>query len=101
MADSETNSGEVFEVERIRNLVELMKEFDLREIDLRESEQRIRLCRGSETVVHNTAIPAGPVPPRIVRPVGERPSSATSGRTPAIRDSVSCASEGRSMNAAA
>jgi acetyl-CoA carboxylase biotin carboxyl carrier protein len=39
-------SGNVFEVERIRRLVELMKEHDLSEVDLRESRQRIRICRG-------------------------------------------------------
>jgi acetyl-CoA carboxylase biotin carboxyl carrier protein len=48
MSDSETEKGQVFELERIRHLVELMKEFDLREIDLRQSDQRIRLCRGVE-----------------------------------------------------
>jgi biotin carboxyl carrier protein len=36
----------VFDVERIRRLVELMKEHDLREIDLCEAEQKIRIARG-------------------------------------------------------
>src|SRR5687768_17097428 len=48
MSDSEAEKGQVFELERIRQLVELMKEFDLREVDLRQSDQRIRLCRGVE-----------------------------------------------------
>ncbi len=39
-------SSTVFELDRIRSLVELMKEHDLSEIDLRESRHRIRLCRG-------------------------------------------------------
>jgi acetyl-CoA carboxylase biotin carboxyl carrier protein len=56
MANSEENQGQeggaedVFSVDRIRRLVELMKEHDLREIDLRHSRQRIRLCRGVEEV---------------------------------------------------
>ena len=44
MTDSPSGSS-VFEMDRIRRLVELMKEHDLREIDLQEDEQRIRLCR--------------------------------------------------------
>jgi acetyl-CoA carboxylase biotin carboxyl carrier protein len=71
MSDSEAGSGDVFEVDRIRNLVELMKEFDLREIDLRQASQRIRLCRGAEastpvppnnpaTVAHVAPAPAAP-----------------------------------------
>ena len=40
--------GDVFDVKRIRRLVELMNEHDLSEIDLREGEQRIRLRAGAE-----------------------------------------------------
>ena len=47
MADSEPNRGEVFDLDKIRSLIELMKEHDLTEIDLRENEQKIRLCRGA------------------------------------------------------
>ncbi len=46
MAESEPNRGEVFDLDKIRSLIELMKEHDLTEIDLRENEQKIRLCRG-------------------------------------------------------
>ena len=47
VAMSEPKTGaDVFEIERIRRLVELMKEHDLSEVDLRESRQRIRICRG-------------------------------------------------------
>ena len=37
---------EVFHLERIRQLIELMKENDLSEIDLQQADQRIKLCRG-------------------------------------------------------
>lgn len=47
MSESETVTGNVFDVDRIRRLVELMKEHDLNEIDLRESRQRIRIQRGA------------------------------------------------------
>jgi acetyl-CoA carboxylase biotin carboxyl carrier protein len=46
MTEPQPSSQDVFEVDRIRRLVELMKEHDLSEIDLRESRQRIRICRG-------------------------------------------------------
>lgn len=46
----------VFEIDRIRRLVELMKEHDLSEVDLRESRQRIRICRGPKLA----AAPAAP-----------------------------------------
>lgn len=48
MSDSDIQPNDVFDVERIRRLVELMEGHDLREIDLRQNEQRIRLCRGAE-----------------------------------------------------
>ncbi len=46
-----TSNQDIFDVRRIRRLVELMKEHDLSEIDLREGETRIQLRRGSEPVV--------------------------------------------------
>ncbi|MEE3369190.1 MAG: acetyl-CoA carboxylase biotin carboxyl carrier protein [Planctomycetota bacterium] len=56
MPDAEVDGG-VFDLDRIRLLVELMKEHGLTEIDLREAEQQIRLCLGS-TAVTATAVPA-------------------------------------------
>jgi acetyl-CoA carboxylase biotin carboxyl carrier protein len=47
MADSDAKNDDVFELDRIRRLIELMKEHELSEIDLRQSQQRIRLCRGA------------------------------------------------------
>lgn len=55
MGSSGSNADDVFDVRRVRRLVELMKEFDLAEIDLRQSEQRIRLRKDQEPVV----VPAG------------------------------------------
>jgi len=44
------NSGDVFDVKKVRKFIELMNEHDLAEIDLRQGEQRLRLRRGPETV---------------------------------------------------
>src|SRR5204863_5476148 len=45
-------SGDVFDVRRIRRLVELMNEHELSEIDLRQADTRIRIRRGPEQVAH-------------------------------------------------
>ena len=59
MTGSEPGSGEVFDIDRILRLVELMKEHDLSEIDLRQADQRIRLRRGGEPVAP-TYVTQGP-----------------------------------------
>jgi acetyl-CoA carboxylase biotin carboxyl carrier protein len=52
------SSGDIFDVKRIRRLVELMNEHELAEIDLRQADQRIRLRKGGEPLV--TAAPVRP-----------------------------------------
>jgi acetyl-CoA carboxylase biotin carboxyl carrier protein len=56
MASSGANQGDIFDVKRIRRLVELMNEHELSEIDLRQADQRIRLRKGGEPLV--TMVPA-------------------------------------------
>jgi acetyl-CoA carboxylase biotin carboxyl carrier protein len=51
MASSGSNQGDIFDVKRIRRLVELMNEHELAEIDLRQADQRIRLKKGGEPIV--------------------------------------------------
>jgi acetyl-CoA carboxylase biotin carboxyl carrier protein len=79
MSEPESTSGSVFQIERIRKLVELMKEHDLSEVDLRESRQRIRLCRGPKDLPRAAAaashsIPAAPPP--AATPAGTAPQAA-------------------------
>lgn len=50
MADGKKSNNEVFDIDRLRHLVELMQEHDLSEIDLRNDAKRIKLRRGSEPV---------------------------------------------------
>ncbi len=50
---------DIFDVRKIRRLVELMKEHDLSEIDLREGETRIQIRRGMEPVITRPARAAG------------------------------------------
>ncbi|MFN5321997.1 MAG: acetyl-CoA carboxylase biotin carboxyl carrier protein [Planctomycetota bacterium] len=46
MGNERENETAVFDVNRIRQLIELMNEHELNEIDLRHDERRIRLRRG-------------------------------------------------------
>lgn len=69
MTGSESRPGDIFSLDRIRKLVELMKEHDLREIDLKQEDQQIRLCRSVEEAAPRVyagpmmAAPAAPSAP--------------------------------------
>ena len=66
MADKKEAEGEVFDIDRLRHLVELMQEHDLSEIDLRNEAKRIKLRRGSEPAY---ALPAMAAPAAAAAPV--------------------------------
>lgn len=72
MADSEPR-GDVFDVDRIRGLIELMKEHDLFEVDLEQADQRICLRRGAPEPLVSPPLPATAVPatPATPAPVAE------------------------------
>ncbi len=78
--DGGSNGGDVFDVRKVRRLVELMNEHDLAEIDLRQSDQRIRLRKGSEPFVTPIAAPvpaapvAAPPPPTTDAPATSAPA---------------------------
>jgi len=57
-----TPNQDIFDVRRVRRLVELMKEGDLNEIDIRDADTRIQLRRGTDPVVAAAAPPAAAVP---------------------------------------
>jgi acetyl-CoA carboxylase biotin carboxyl carrier protein len=56
---------DVFEIERIRQIIELMEQHDLSEVDLQEGDEKIRLKRGSTAPViappPQAPLPAAPV----------------------------------------
>ena len=57
MSDSGPGGEGVFDLERLRQLVELMKEHDLARLDLRQGEERIQLQRGGHGGVPEAAAP--------------------------------------------
>lgn len=58
-----TSNQDVFDVRRIRRLIELMNEHDLQEMDLRQGDTRIQLRRTSETFVTGAPVVASPPMP--------------------------------------
>jgi acetyl-CoA carboxylase biotin carboxyl carrier protein len=70
-----TPGQDIFDVRKIRRLVELMREHDLAEIDLRQGETRIQLRRGGEPVIETIARPAAPAP--APAPAPSQPAAAT------------------------
>lgn len=75
MSDSGPGPDDVFDVDRIRRLVELMEQHDLREVDLRQAEQRIRLCRGAELVMASPT-PLAPAPAAAPQAAASAPVAA-------------------------
>lgn len=61
MADTPAGSEDIFNVDRIRRLIDLMKEYDLSEVDLKQSEQQIRLVRGGVAPLVAAPLAAAPV----------------------------------------
>jgi acetyl-CoA carboxylase biotin carboxyl carrier protein len=64
MSNPTSGSGDIFDVRRIRRLVELMNEHELGEIELRDGDVRIRLRKHQEPVVtsYEPRMPAAAAP---------------------------------------
>ena len=67
------NPGDLFNVKKVRRLIELMKEHDLSELDLKQADHRVRIRRGGEVVV-STAPAAMPA----ARPAAAEPAARES-----------------------
>ncbi len=63
----------VFEVTKIRELIELMQEHELSEVDLKQADQRIRLRRGSDQQIAYAPAPASVAPVAAAAPVADTP----------------------------
>ena len=59
MSDENKGDNEVFDVDKVRELILLMKEHDLSEVDLQNSPRRIRLRRGPK---EGQMMPMAPMP---------------------------------------
>lgn len=75
--DDQGPSG-VFDLDRLKTLIELMQEHDVAEIDLREGAQRIRVSRGGPTaqpVVSYEPQRAAPPPSQTAVPAAKTPAA--------------------------
>ncbi len=68
-----SSSQDIFDIRKIRRLVELMKEHELSEIDLQQGEMRIQLRRETQPVVAASPAPANPAPVATAPKAEERP----------------------------
>ncbi len=75
MAKANSSTGKVFDVDTIKQFVELMHEHELTEIDLQEADQKIRLCK-RENVVATSAPAAVPVAAAAAAPAVAETESA-------------------------
>lgn len=83
MTQTSTNDGGAFDLDRVQRLVELMEQFDLREVRLSRGDERVYLRRGPQEVLqafpaYNPAPAAPAVPPP---PAAPAPAPASSGGT--------------------
>lgn len=78
---TEENQPEVFDVDRVRELIELMKEHELSEIDLKQLGRRIRLRRGQDqpAVIGYPAAGVAPAPAPVAQPAAAAAPAADSG----------------------
>ena len=74
MADGQPKDENVFSEERIRSLIDLMKEHDLTEIDLRQDSQQIRLARAVS--VAPVASVAAPIQQQPIAPTTQASATA-------------------------
>ncbi len=79
MSNPTSGSGDIFDVRRIRRLVELMNEHELGEIELRDGDVRIRLRKHQEPIVTSyeprMPIASAPLESRAAAPTAAAPKS--------------------------
>ena len=57
------SSTDVFDMRKVRKLIELMKEHDLTEIDLKQADSAVRIKRGGEVVSYSAPVAPPPAAP--------------------------------------
>lgn len=87
MSGGGSSSGDIFDVKKIRRLVELMNEHDLTEIDLRDAGVRVRLRKHQEPVW--TTVEPRSMPQPVAPPMHVAPPQATAAASSAADDNFS------------
>jgi len=70
-------SGDLYNVKKLRRLIELMKEHDLSEIDLKEADRHVRIKRGGDVIATSSApvMQAAARPAAAAGPAAPQPAS--------------------------
>lgn len=79
-----SSNQDVFDVRKIRRLIQLMTEHDLAEMDLRQGDTRVQLRRGGQDVVSSPLIP--PTIPASGTPAAAEPRKSSSPAAGTARD---------------
>jgi len=87
MPKDKDKDASIFDISRLRELIELMQEHDLNEVDLKQAEQRIRLRRGPE---------GGPIAYAAPAQVAA-PAAATTGAAASTGDAAAPAADDNSV----
>ena len=76
MSKGKQTGDNVFDIQRIREIVELMEEHELTEVDLQQGDDRIKLGRGTGQVMVPAAAPApvAPAPAASAAPAAAAPA---------------------------
>jgi len=74
MADEEQSSNESFNLDKLKELIELMEKHDLTDVHLRHGAEQWRLRRGPQVVA---AAPAAYAAPPVAAPAPAAPAAAT------------------------
>jgi acetyl-CoA carboxylase biotin carboxyl carrier protein len=72
--------GDVFDVKKVRRLIELMKEHDLSELDLRQADHRVKIRRGGDVVAYSAPVATAPAP------LAAAPAASAAAAQPAAAD---------------
>ncbi len=76
-SDEGAQGGNVFDLDRLRQLIELMESHDLTEINLRQGSEKVQLRRGAEQVFAAPA-PIAPAQQSLAPPPPASPAAAAS-----------------------
>jgi len=83
-------SNDIFDLKRVKQLVELMKINDLTDVEIKQGDWQITLRRGTQAVmVSSVPMPAAPVSPPLAAPVpvpavSEEPANTTVIKSPMV-----------------
>ena len=78
-----SGNQDVFDVRKIRRLIELMNDHDLQEMDLRQGDTRIQLRRAGDPVIAGSPVVGPPPTQAPVAPAAPTPAAVTPPAAPA------------------